>query len=231
MPKCLLQRVLLDAGSGRFVDVLLGAALATAVTALVVIALIRPDAPHVSRLAISAPLGQPISMSNWNVDLAISPDGSRIVYVGQIETGERQLFIRRLDQYEPEALDGTGPDPRNPFFSPDGSWVGYVEDVQPRRLMRVSTLGGPPLVIGAGVFVWGASWGADDKTSSSPSEGASFASRPAVASRRFWRPRMGYSWPDVLPGHSTTKPFYSWPDVLPGHSTTKTTLVACVRSL
>ena len=190
-------------GLGRFVDVLLAAALATAVTALVVWALMRPDAPHVSRLAISAPLGQSISMSNRYVDLAISPDGSRIVYVGQIETGGRRLFIRRLDQYEPEALDGTGPDPRNPFFSPDGSWVGYLDTVRPGRLMKVSTLGGPPLAICAASHfaVRGASWGSDDNII--------FADRGSLL-----RVSASGGEPEILADADGL--VYSWPDVLPG---------------
>ena len=132
---------------GRFVDAFWGATLATALTAVVFWALTRPDAPRVSRATISAPVGQPISISPRSLDLAIAPDGSRIVYVGRTESGERQLFIRRMDQYELEVLDGTGPDPRNPFFSPDGSWVGYVDAVRPGRLMKVSSLGGLPIEI------------------------------------------------------------------------------------
>ena len=52
----------------------------------------------------------------------ISPDGSRVVYVGNNGT---QLFVRALDALEPVAI-ATG-QIREPFVSPDGQWVGFVE--------------------------------------------------------------------------------------------------------
>ena len=195
-------------GRRRVVDAFLGAALATALTGIVVWTFMRPDAPHVSRATIPAPPGQPISMSNSSVDLAISPDGSRIVYAGRTESGERRLFIRRLDQYEPEVLDETGPDPRNPFFSPDGSWVGYVDAVRPGRLMKVSTLGGPPLAICAvpTYSVRGASWGSDDNIIF------------AVTRDGLFRVPASGGEPEILasPRTDAGRSFYGWPHVLPG---------------
>jgi hypothetical protein len=49
--------------------------------------------------------------------LAISDDGSRVAY-----SALNRLWIRRLDETEPIALDVPAIDP---FFSPDGQWVGF----------------------------------------------------------------------------------------------------------
>jgi Tol biopolymer transport system component len=171
--------------------VLVGALIATVLSSVVFLALMQQSAPRVSRTSISTPPSQPISLSFFDSDLAISPDGTRIVYVGRAENGERQLFIRRLDRYEAEALDGTGPAPRNPFFSADGSWVGYVDTVRPGRLRKVSSLGGLPITICevSAFRIRGASWGSDDNIifASLRVSGACFAFQQAAESQKFSR--------------------------------------------
>ena len=52
--------------------------------------------------------------------MAISPDGTRIVYVANY-----QLYLRSMDQLEAVPIRGTNESPTEPFFSPDGQWVGY----------------------------------------------------------------------------------------------------------
>ncbi len=70
--------------------------------------------------------------------LAITPDGSRIVY-----TAAGQLVVRRLDQFEPDALTGLG-SPTQPFISPDGQWVGFFDGMV---LKKVAITGGPPVTV------------------------------------------------------------------------------------
>ena len=55
--------------------------------------------------------------------MAFSPDGSELVFVGWRD-GVQQLYVRSLDQYEARPLSGTE-GAVNPFFSPDGEWVGF----------------------------------------------------------------------------------------------------------
>ncbi len=82
----------------------------------------EPVPPRVSRLAL-APSGTAALTINGNDrDLAITPDGSRVVYVGNRGT---QLFVRALDALEPVAVF-TGA-PRGSFVSPDGQWIGFVD--------------------------------------------------------------------------------------------------------
>ena len=54
-------------------------------------------------------------------DVAITPDGSRVVY-----RGNNQLLVRALNQLEPTVLSGLGA-PRGVFISPDGQWVGFFD--------------------------------------------------------------------------------------------------------
>ena len=70
--------------------------------------------------------------------LALSPDGSVLVYAGK-----RQLFVRRLDQTDAVPIPNTlGAE--QPFFSPDGQHVGFVAD---GTLKRVPLAGGPAATI------------------------------------------------------------------------------------
>jgi serine/threonine protein kinase/Tol biopolymer transport system component len=88
--------------------------------------------------------------------LAVSPDGSQFVY-----RTEEGLFLRSMDKLIAKPILGAEEDPRKPFFSPDGKWVGYLsgtEDI----LKKVSIDGGAPIPItdeAAGGFV---SWGVDN---------------------------------------------------------------------
>jgi serine/threonine-protein kinase len=85
---------------------------------------LQPSAvpPRVSRLEIAPTGAQALSLSGFENDFAITPDGSRIVYVGNNGTA---LFVRPLDAVEPTLL--TKGEIRGPFISPSGEWVGYFD--------------------------------------------------------------------------------------------------------
>jgi serine/threonine-protein kinase len=59
--------------------------------------------------------------------LALSPDGSRLVYVGWAPNGRRQLWQRFMDRLEPEPIEGSLGG-HNPVFSPDGSSLAFMAD-------------------------------------------------------------------------------------------------------
>ncbi len=91
--------------------------------------------------------------------IALSPDGSRIVYVGQDSAGARHLFLRGFDRVDPVPIPGTV-DAIQPFFSPDGQWLGFVQD---GKLRKVALAGGAVVTIcDAGGLFYGVSWGAGD---------------------------------------------------------------------
>ena len=100
----------------------------------------RPPAPRVMRTTITLPAAAALTISGNDRDLAITPDGSRIVYVGANGT---ELFVRALDALEPVAVfKGT---PRGLFVSPDGQWVAFVAANHIIRKVRLS--GGAPTTI------------------------------------------------------------------------------------
>ena len=110
------------------------------------------------------PLGDEESLSNTGRHVvAISPDGSHIVYSANLG-----LSLRPVDQLQATPLAGTSesdrvggspPGARNPFFSPDGLWIGYHTGGQ---LKKISINGGAPVTLCEATQPFGASWGPDD---------------------------------------------------------------------
>ena len=89
--------------------------------------------------------------------LAISPDGTRLVYVASVSGSPTKLFTRKLNQANATELAGTV-GASNPFFSPDGQWVGFLDG---SRLFKISVEGGAPTpLIEVTVFA-GATWSSD----------------------------------------------------------------------
>jgi serine/threonine-protein kinase len=117
----------------------------------------RPAPPRVERFSIEASGAAELTINGNDRDLAVTPDGTRIVYVGNNGT---QLFVRALDQLDPAPLT-TGGVLRAVFIAPDGQWVGFVENNT--ILKKMALTGGPSVTIatmdGASR---GATWGEDD---------------------------------------------------------------------
>ena len=90
--------------------------------------------------------------------IAISPDGSSLVYTGE-RGGVRQLFLRALGSESSSPIAGTE-GAQSPFFSPGGESIAYWTD---GRLMRAPLAGGQPTQVAAVSRITGASWSADDR--------------------------------------------------------------------
>ena len=118
----------------------------------------RPHPTRVARLTITPSGAAALFVTGTDRDLAISADGTRVVFVGG---NGSQLFTRALDQLEPLPLSGVGA-PHHPFISSDGEWIGYFDGAS--GLKKVSVSGGPPITICrcASVVARGATWGPDD---------------------------------------------------------------------
>src|SRR5215469_15727401 len=124
----------------------------------------RPAEQPLIRLDVD--LGQedislaPITSLRVN-SVIISPDGTRLVYAAS-DTNRRtaRLFTRRLDQNKATELRGTD-GAFQPFFSPDGHWVGFIN--AGRQLNKISVEGGAvvPLRKTLALGQSGASWGED----------------------------------------------------------------------
>jgi Tol biopolymer transport system component len=96
----------------------------------------------VTRFAITTSGDAALSLLATDSPLALSPDGSRIAYVGHNASA---FFVRALDQLEPTRVGGSV-DSRSPFFSPDSQWIAFFEGVE-RELKRMPASGGPAVRI------------------------------------------------------------------------------------
>lgn len=102
-----------------------------------------PQPRPVTRTVITLPPGDRLAALDTPA-IAISPDGTKIAYVG-IHAGTRQLYLRALDSLEAKAIFGTeGISISNPFFSPDGQWLGFFTD---GKLMKIPVSGGVALTL------------------------------------------------------------------------------------
>ena len=99
--------------------------------------LTRPTPAPLSRFVITLP---PTADLDGGVDnqLAISPDGRRIVY-----EATDQFYVRAIDEFVATPLAGTE-SAGQPFFSPDGDSVAFFT---PDALEKVLLVGGTPIAI------------------------------------------------------------------------------------
>ena len=158
-----------------------------------------PVARRVSRFQIGT--AAPADVTVTGTDLAISPDGSAVVYVGN---GGTQLFVRALDALEPVAVFTGAPDA--PFMSPDGQWIGFFDTGT--VLKRVKTTGGPASAIATlDSRSRGATWTSADTIVTAPNSVATGLIAVTVGgpTRVLTRPdpakgEADHRWPEVLPG-------------------------------
>ena len=149
------------------------------ITGLAVWTLTRPDVIPVDlmRFAIVPPDTAPLGLSGNRHDLAISPDGTLVVYDGP-GAGAGELNLRRIDQLEGAPLRGTLGGAA-PFVAPDGEWVGF--QTSGTSLQKVSIFGGPAVALTVSPSaIYGASWGVATRSSSAQGLRACSVSRGAV---------------------------------------------------
>ena len=103
---------------------------------------LRPKlpAPSVSRFSFFLPEGQSIPTGGRHA-VAISPDGENIVY-----QANQQLYLRSMSDVKPRPIDGTNVDAGNPFFSPDGNWIGFYA-VTEGKLKKIAITGGAAVTV------------------------------------------------------------------------------------
>src|SRR5262249_22002782 len=65
--------------------------------------------------------------------MVLSPDAKVFGFVGKTGTEKPRMYIRRLDQLEATVLAGTE-NARNPFFSPDGQWIGFFAEGKLKKI-------------------------------------------------------------------------------------------------
>ncbi|HEY2850596.1 MAG TPA: protein kinase [Gemmatimonadaceae bacterium] len=162
----------------------------------------RAPPPPVVRYAVDLPEGKRLGSTIWS-PMAVSPDGSKLLYMG--ETG--RLFLRTSDQLDPVELAGTD-GAFNPFFSPDGSHIGFMSgSAGSAEIKTMSLTGEPPfLVTATGVGGPGIAWGVDgyiyfDASGVGPlmRVRATGGESEAIAVRDSAGGELQHNWPDPLP--------------------------------
>jgi len=186
------------------------AAVVASVLAGVTVWNLRPSPPRPLARFVATPPSTRLSLQpddspslvQDSVDVAITPDGSRVVYAATL--GARpQLVVRPLDELEATPITGLGDNPRGPFVSPDGNWVGYFDGT---LLRKVSIQGGAPVtvcVLPESPRAYGASWTDNGTIVFAVADGIWQVAADGGSPERLTRPdaqRVSHRWPHALPG-------------------------------
>jgi serine/threonine-protein kinase len=126
----------------------------TAIVALVIGWNLKPAEPHrVIRFDYELPEDQQFDDLTERA-FSISPDGRQFVY-----SANGNLYLRLLDELDAKLIPGTGENPRKPFFSPDGKWVGYISG---NHIMKIAVSGGAPVPLTEASTTGYIDWRMDD---------------------------------------------------------------------
>ncbi|MEO8257581.1 MAG: protein kinase [Acidobacteriota bacterium] len=157
-----------------------------------------PATTRAAVVRLSIPSLEPPFLSPFgSLHLAISADGSRVAYASA-----SRLWIRRLGQREAVAIDIASTS--NPFFSPDGEWVGFF-DADGGGLRKVPALGGTPVqIVTTSDRPGGGTWRGDGTIVFATSEGLYRVSENGGEPRLLVKPELrrrerAFAWPQFLP--------------------------------
>jgi Tol biopolymer transport system component len=113
--------------------------------------------PATRRLELNLPTGVELFTAGTR-SLAVSPDGSRIAFVGVLG-GTRQVYVRSLDQFEATPLRGTD-NATSCFFSPDSRSIGFVTA---GGVLKTLVDGVTTNVVDDANLLYGGAWTPDDR--------------------------------------------------------------------
>jgi Tol biopolymer transport system component len=161
---------------------------------------LKPTPPRpVTRTVIALPPGDRLSENYNNTILALSPDGSYLVYAAT-HNSVQQLYLRALDSLEARVISGTE-GATNPFFSPDGEWIGFFAG---EKLKKIAVSGGAAVTLGGTGNNRGASWGRQGTIIFAPNaysvmQQVSDAGGTGQPVTRFDKGENTHRWPEFLP--------------------------------
>jgi serine/threonine-protein kinase len=141
------------------------------------------------------------ALTGLSTTVVISPDGRRLVYPARGPDGKQQFATRLLEQAQHTLLPGTvgGQDP---FFSPDGKWVGFFAD---GKLKKISVEGGTLVVLCDATNPRGGSWGEDGNIVAALTQVSPLSRLPEAGGipqllTKLTDGAITHRWPQVLPG-------------------------------
>ena len=97
---------------------------------------LRTEPPQTIRLSLAPPAGMNVTHSAGNV--AVSPDGRFIAFVGSDASGRAGLFVRSMSDASARLLPGTT-DATFPFWSPDSRSVAFFADAKLKKASLAGT--------------------------------------------------------------------------------------------
>jgi Tol biopolymer transport system component len=133
--------------------------------------------------------------------LAMSPDGTILALVAGKNVDSARLYVRRLDALQATPLAGTE-GARNPFFSPDGQWIGFFAAA---KLKKIAVTGGAVVTIADAPVNGGGTWTEDGSIIFSPTQQSVLM-----------RVAEGGGTPQPLTKVADGETAHRWPQVLPG---------------
>jgi Tol biopolymer transport system component len=164
----------------------------------------RPTHPAERPLMrFSVDLG-PEAVEGPHITAAISSGGTRLAFVARGPGGKEQLATRLLDQAKATLLPGTE-NAVDPFFSPDGQWIGFFAD---GKMKKISVQGGAAVTLCDAPDARGGSWGEDGSIivnlisysgiglSRVPAAGGT----PQAITKPGDKGENAHRWPQILPG-------------------------------
>jgi len=161
-----------------------------------------PPTPPARPMRLTVDLPGGIRLAPGTVPrLAITADGARMAYVIRTDAGPA-LYTRTLEQFEALPVAGTE-DASAPFFSPDGSRVGFFAGGEVRT---VPVSGGAPAILCTARVALGGSWAPDDQIVFSGAHGLGLFEVAAgggtpreLTTPDRSRQELSHRWPQVLP--------------------------------
>jgi serine/threonine-protein kinase len=165
----------------------------------------RPSPTPAPHQRLSAELGAAASLStDYGPAAILSSDGRLLAFVGSPDAaGHPLLYLRRLEQLDAAPLSGTE-GARDPFFSPDGEWIGFFAA---GKLKKVSVSGGAAVTLCDATDERGGSWAEDGTIFSTPQPGVGLS-----------RVSSAGGTPQTLttPDPASQENTHHWPQALPG---------------
>jgi serine/threonine-protein kinase len=161
----------------------------------------------------------------------ISPNGQTLAFVAQPPgTAPSRLYVRQLNQLQAQSLAATD-GARDPFFSPDGQWVGFFAG---GKLKKIAVSGGAAVTLADAPNSRGAVWTDGDTIIFQPTNaqpaGTNVGGLVRVASSggmpepltKLAGDEVTHRWPQVLPGgkailftaHNTTAAGYEGANII-----------------
>ncbi len=128
----------------------------------------------IARVSLPLPPGATMFLGRGS-SVAISPDGTRVVFTAT-DKARTQLYVARArSDRTASPLPGTD-GAANPFFSPDGQWVGFTAD---GKLKKINLQGRTVVTITDAPNLRGEAWAPDDTILFTPNNGSALSQVPA----------------------------------------------------